>query len=227
MASYNLFLLPGDGIGPEVMKEVEAIIGWFNAQGIAKFEVDRGLVGGSAYDAWATLKGLSGVDSDDFDRDGLADAVEAREGRQEARVEIDDATGKGLQERGFDDAHEPGQHDQRRVLWRFIAANQLHQRRIKFLTRPKGLVVQHFRGNAMFACQNQSFGICLVADDGGHARAVFFGPPITLRSIYDGGHVGPAARDQNNDVYHTGLNYDLHTIEQLQPTRCPAIVDSP
>ena len=51
MASYNLFLLPGDGIGPEVMKEVEAIIAWFNAQGIARFEVDRGLVGGSAYDA--------------------------------------------------------------------------------------------------------------------------------------------------------------------------------
>ena len=39
MASYNLFLLPGDGIGPEVMKEVEAIIAWFTAQGIASFEV--------------------------------------------------------------------------------------------------------------------------------------------------------------------------------------------
>ena len=51
MASYNLFLLPGDGIGPEVMKEVEAIIAWFNAQGIASFETDRGLVGGCAYDA--------------------------------------------------------------------------------------------------------------------------------------------------------------------------------
>ena len=51
MASYNLFLLPGDGIGPEVMKEVEAIIAWFNAEGIASFAVDRGLVGGCAYDA--------------------------------------------------------------------------------------------------------------------------------------------------------------------------------
>src|SRR6188768_1595416 len=51
MASYNLFLLPGDGIGPEVMKEVEAIIAWMNAQGIARFETDRGLVGGCAYDA--------------------------------------------------------------------------------------------------------------------------------------------------------------------------------
>ena len=51
MFSYNLFLLPGDGIGPEVMAEAEAIIGWFNAAGIVRFEIDRGLVGGSAYDA--------------------------------------------------------------------------------------------------------------------------------------------------------------------------------
>jgi 3-isopropylmalate dehydrogenase len=51
MASYNLFLLPGDGIGPEVMAEVEKIVSWFDRQGIAKFETDRGLVGGCAYDA--------------------------------------------------------------------------------------------------------------------------------------------------------------------------------
>jgi 3-isopropylmalate dehydrogenase len=51
MASYNLFLLPGDGIGAEVAAEVEKFIAWFNAQGIATFETDRGLVGGCAYDA--------------------------------------------------------------------------------------------------------------------------------------------------------------------------------
>jgi 3-isopropylmalate dehydrogenase len=51
MASYNLFLLPGDGIGPEVMVEVEKLLAWFTKQGIAKFETDRGLVGGSAYEA--------------------------------------------------------------------------------------------------------------------------------------------------------------------------------
>ena len=51
MASFNLFLLPGDGIGPEVMKEAENIIAWFDAQGIARFETERGLVGGSAFDA--------------------------------------------------------------------------------------------------------------------------------------------------------------------------------
>ncbi|MBN9008418.1 MAG: 3-isopropylmalate dehydrogenase [Rhizobiales bacterium] len=51
MASHKLLLLPGDGIGPEVMAEVKRLIGWLNAQGIAHFETEEGLVGGSAYDA--------------------------------------------------------------------------------------------------------------------------------------------------------------------------------
>ena len=44
-------LLAGDGIGPEVMGELKAIIAWLNAQRIASFEVEEGLVGGVAYDA--------------------------------------------------------------------------------------------------------------------------------------------------------------------------------
>ncbi len=51
MASYKLLLLPGDGIGPEVMREVEKLIAWFRAQGIAGFETETDLVGGAAYDA--------------------------------------------------------------------------------------------------------------------------------------------------------------------------------
>jgi 3-isopropylmalate dehydrogenase len=51
MPTHKLFLLPGDGIGPEVMAEVETLIGWFNSNGIVGFEVERGLVGGSAFDA--------------------------------------------------------------------------------------------------------------------------------------------------------------------------------
>ncbi|TBW40013.1 3-isopropylmalate dehydrogenase [Siculibacillus lacustris] len=50
MASFNLFLLPGDGIGTEIMVEVEKVVAWFQARGIARFETERGLVGGSAYD---------------------------------------------------------------------------------------------------------------------------------------------------------------------------------
>ena len=50
MTTYSLFLLPGDGIGPEVMVEVEKVIGVFQTEGAARFELDRGLVGGAAYD---------------------------------------------------------------------------------------------------------------------------------------------------------------------------------
>jgi 3-isopropylmalate dehydrogenase len=50
--THKLLLLPGDGIGPEVMAEVERLIGWFNQNGIGRFEIERGLVGGAAYDAY-------------------------------------------------------------------------------------------------------------------------------------------------------------------------------
>ncbi|MFN3347807.1 3-isopropylmalate dehydrogenase [Pseudorhodoplanes sp.] len=51
MASYNLLLLPGDGIGPEVMAEVKKLIDLFNRKGIAKFSYEEGLVGGACYEA--------------------------------------------------------------------------------------------------------------------------------------------------------------------------------
>src|SRR6187399_655294 len=51
MATHKLLLLPGDGIGPEVMAEVKRLIDWLDAQGIAHFATEQGLVGGAAYDA--------------------------------------------------------------------------------------------------------------------------------------------------------------------------------
>ena len=51
MATHKLLLLPGDGIGPEVIAEVKRLIDWLNAQGIASFETEEGLVGGASYDA--------------------------------------------------------------------------------------------------------------------------------------------------------------------------------
>ena len=51
MASHKLLLLPGDGIGTEVMAEVTRIIDWLNKRSVAKFETETGLVGGSSYDA--------------------------------------------------------------------------------------------------------------------------------------------------------------------------------
>src|SRR6201989_3423471 len=51
MPIHKLLLLPGDGIGPEVMAEGKRLIDWLNAEGVARFETEQGLVGGSAYDA--------------------------------------------------------------------------------------------------------------------------------------------------------------------------------
>jgi 3-isopropylmalate dehydrogenase len=51
MASFNLLLLPGDGIGPEVMAEVKKVATFLGEAGIATFETETDLVGGSAYDA--------------------------------------------------------------------------------------------------------------------------------------------------------------------------------
>ncbi|MEC7088725.1 MAG: 3-isopropylmalate dehydrogenase [Pseudomonadota bacterium] len=50
MSSYNLLMLPGDGIGPEVINEVERVIEWFNKNSNHKFEIEKDLVGGAAYD---------------------------------------------------------------------------------------------------------------------------------------------------------------------------------
>ena len=51
MSDRSLLILPGDGIGPEVMAEVRKVIDWFgSARGIG-FTVSEGLVGGASYDA--------------------------------------------------------------------------------------------------------------------------------------------------------------------------------
>lgn len=46
----KLLLLPGDGIGPEVMTEVRLLIKWFEANRGLSFELEEDLVGGCCYD---------------------------------------------------------------------------------------------------------------------------------------------------------------------------------
>ncbi len=50
----TILLLPGDGIGPEVVGETEKIIAWFNQHRDARFVTSTELVGGSAYDKHGT-----------------------------------------------------------------------------------------------------------------------------------------------------------------------------
>jgi 3-isopropylmalate dehydrogenase len=48
----KLLLLPGDGIGPEVMREVKKIIEWFNKNKSLDFKIEEDLVGGASYDKY-------------------------------------------------------------------------------------------------------------------------------------------------------------------------------
>ena len=50
MTTHKLLLLPGDGIGPEVMAEVERIISFLNKKSRSRFETESDLCGGCAID---------------------------------------------------------------------------------------------------------------------------------------------------------------------------------
>ena len=47
---FSLLILPGDGIGPEVMTEVKRVISWFQDKRGLKINIEEGLVGGASYD---------------------------------------------------------------------------------------------------------------------------------------------------------------------------------
>ena len=46
----KILLLPGDGIGPEVVSEVRKIINWFNKKKSMDFKIEEDLVGGASYE---------------------------------------------------------------------------------------------------------------------------------------------------------------------------------
>ncbi len=54
MSRPSLLILPGDGIGPEVMVEVRKVIDWFANNRKLGFDVTEDLVGGAAYDKHGT-----------------------------------------------------------------------------------------------------------------------------------------------------------------------------
>src|SRR5580698_1269117 len=47
-ANKTLLALPGDGIGPEVFKQVTRVIDWFDKRRAVRFDIKTGLVGGAA-----------------------------------------------------------------------------------------------------------------------------------------------------------------------------------
>lgn len=54
MSNRTMLVLPGDGIGPEVMGEVRRVIEWMDKRRHVSFDVQEDLVGGSAYDVHGT-----------------------------------------------------------------------------------------------------------------------------------------------------------------------------
>lgn len=70
MTVRSLFLLPGDGIGPEAMAEVRKLIDYMNSAHNAGFTVSEGLVGGSAYDAHGVA-----ISDADMEKALAADAI--------------------------------------------------------------------------------------------------------------------------------------------------------
>jgi 3-isopropylmalate dehydrogenase len=70
MSTYSLLLLPGDGIGPEVIAEVERLVGFFNKRGRAQFKTETGSVGGAAIDRFGVP-----LDSETLAKAAAADAV--------------------------------------------------------------------------------------------------------------------------------------------------------
>ncbi len=50
-ANKTLLLLPGDGIGPEVMAQAKRVLNWLQKTNRASFEITEDLVGGAAIDA--------------------------------------------------------------------------------------------------------------------------------------------------------------------------------
>ena len=51
-ANKKILILPGDGIGPEVMREVRRVMDWMARRRGMEFDVVEDAVGGAAYDRY-------------------------------------------------------------------------------------------------------------------------------------------------------------------------------
>jgi len=69
-SNKRLLVLPGDGIGPEVMREVRRVIDWMDRRRAVSFDIEEDLVGGAAIEARGTPIAEATVD-----RAKAADAV--------------------------------------------------------------------------------------------------------------------------------------------------------
>ena len=61
--AYNVLILPGDGIGPEVMGEVRRLVDWFGNNRDFNANLSEDLVGGAALEAHGTAITDEAMDS--------------------------------------------------------------------------------------------------------------------------------------------------------------------
>ena len=54
MNEYKLLLLPGDGIGPEVLDATMRVVGWYGQKGLP-YQTETALLGGAAIDRFALV----------------------------------------------------------------------------------------------------------------------------------------------------------------------------
>ena len=150
--------------------------------------------------------------------DGPLVGVQAGEGRQQRGVDVDHAAGEMLHEAGRQDAHEAGQHHHGGL----VGVDALRQRGVEVLAAGKLPVIQHLGGNPLFPGKDQALRVGLVADHGGHAGAITAFPILLLGRLHNGSHIGPAARDQNHDVFHCAAIIPAMTFDHqnlpLSPT---------
>ncbi len=69
-ANKKLLILAGDGIGPEVMREVRRVIDWMSRRRMVSFDIAEELVGGASIDARGTP-----INDDTLQRARQADAI--------------------------------------------------------------------------------------------------------------------------------------------------------
>lgn len=120
-----------------------------------------------------------------------------------------------------EDAHEACQHHKVGLVF----VDFRHQGGVKGFAGlglvGEGFVVNDSCRNAVFFGKGQAFGVGFVADDGAHLRVELLGPVLGLRGAHDGGHVGAAARNQDDDVFHcrelsARVDVGLHTRARFE-----------
>ena len=138
--------------------------------------------------------------------------VQAREGRQQRGVNVEQTAGVMSNKGGTQHAHEASQHNQ---IGR-VRINGAAQRRVEVFALRKGLVIDHLGADAPRGGKDKALGIRPIGDHGHHLG----GPCFISAALHDGLHVRAPARDQDDDAFgllaHGALGVAAQCSERRQ-----------